>query len=127
VADYNPRNVGNTFTKAASAAVTGGQVLEATGNDTVGPAGAGSAKVVGVAAFDQPTTGGRVTIWRRTLEHVTVIKSGTVLAAGDPIKTAAAGTIDKYVTGTDAVGLYIGIAVTGGTGDGTVTASWVGI
>ena len=127
MADYNPRNVGDTFTKAASAAVTGGQVLDITGNDTVGPSGAASVKVCGVAAFDQPTTGGRVTIWRRNMEHISVIKTGVTLAAGDPIMTDAAGKIDKFVTASSKAESLLGFCIVGGTGDGTVTASWVGI
>lgn len=127
MSDYSPLYDGQTFTKTASAAVTGGQVVEATGNDTVGPAGAGSAKVLGVAAFDA-ASGQQVTVYRRTMEHVTLIKSATVFAAGDPVKTAANGQIDKAVPGTDAYTLFIGIITTGGTGDGsTVYANWIGI
>jgi hypothetical protein len=91
MSDYLPvYTPGQAFTLTASAAITGGQLLEVTGSGTVGPAAAGSVKVVGVAAFDC-ASGARITVWGRRpgprghrRRHIT---------AGDPVVSAANGQV----------------------------------
>jgi hypothetical protein len=93
VADYSPVETGGakprTFT--ASAVITGGQVVIATGNDTVGPSGAASTAVVGVAAHDA-ANGAVVTVW--PLPGVThEITASAIVAAGGVLISAAAGQV----------------------------------
>ena len=99
---------GQAFTLKASAAITGGQVVEVTGSGTVGPAAAGSVKVVGVAAFDAAIND-NVTVYAGGVQHVTA--SGAV-AAGDTVQAAANG---QAATGTTApIGLALTSAASGG-------------
>ena len=91
MSDYLPvYSPGEAFTSTASATITGGQILEVTGSGTVGPAAAGSVKVVGVAAFDC-ASGARITVWSAAQVHE-VTASGTV-TAGDPVVSAASGQV----------------------------------
>ena len=103
MAEYLPVfKPGQAVTLKASAAITGGQVVEVTGSGTVGPAGAASTKVIGVAAFDAATND-NVTVYSGGVQHGTA--SGAV-TAGDVVQAGAAGTI---ATGTTAP---VGIALT---------------
>lgn len=103
MAEYLPIfKPGQAVTLKASAAVTGGQLLEVTGSGTVGPAAAASTKVVGVAAFDAATND-NVTVYSGGVQHVT---STAGVTAGDSVQAGAAGTV---ATGTTAP---IGIALT---------------
>jgi hypothetical protein len=117
MADYVPVYASGTnpFTKTASADVVGGRLVEATTASSVGPAGAASTKVLGVAAYDA-TTGNRVSIWPLAgLEHE-VLGSGAI-AVGDGVAAGAAGVITTVVVGTGAAaGTLIGRATTAGTG-----------
>jgi hypothetical protein len=117
VGDYTPvytgGNVPETFT--ASAAITGGQVVEATTTGAVGPAGVG-AKPVGVAANDA-ASGARVTVWplANAVHEITVVAAATV-TVGDGVITAAAGTVNTSAIGVAAAaGTLIGIASTTAT------------
>jgi len=92
---------GQAFTLKASAAITGGQVVEVTGSGTVGPAGAASTKVVGVAAFDAATND-NVTIYAGGVQHGTA--SGAV-TAGDVVQAAASGQIASGTTAPIGVAL----------------------
>ena len=105
MAEYLPIfKPGQAITLKASAAITGGQLVEITGNGTVGPAGAASTKVVGVAAFDAATNAS-VTIFRGGVQHATAAGAVT---AGDVVQAGAAGTV---ATGTtDPVGLALSTA-----------------
>lgn len=96
---YKP---GQAITLKASAAITGGQLVEVTGSGTVGPAGAASTKVVGVAAFDAATND-NVTIYAGGVQHA---KAAGAITAGDVVQAGAAGTV---ASGTTAP---IGIALT---------------
>lgn len=90
--DYTPvYQPGATRTYTASAAVTGGQVVEITGAGTVGPSAAGSAKVVGVAAHDAGI-GARVTVHGLAGQEHEVTASGAI-TAGDLVEAAAAGQV----------------------------------
>lgn len=118
MADYSPVYSGGVqaFTKTASAAITGGQVLEVTGVSQVGPAGAASTKVIGVAAHDA-ASGARVTVWPlANCEHeITVVAAATV-TAGDGVITGAAGTVNTATVATAAAaGTLIGTATTTAT------------
>lgn len=90
MADYLPRfKPGETITRTASATITAGQLLEVTGDGTVGPAGANSLKWVGVAGFDA-VNGDRVTVHCGGVQKL--VASGTV-TAGDIVSAAAAGQV----------------------------------
>lgn len=129
--DYMPVNTDTAaFTQTASAAITGGQLLDNTGAGTVGPC-AGAKHPVGVAAHDAPS-GGRVTVYILGGQvHEVLIKTSSVLAAGAPVVPAAsaAGMVDTGTLATvAAAGTFIGITLTGGTGDGTtVKARFIGV
>ena len=77
-------------TLTASATITGGQLVEVSGDGTVGPAGAGSSKYVGVAGHDA-VSGGRLVVWPRGMVHESTA-SGSV-TAGNQLVTAAAGKV----------------------------------
>lgn len=105
MSDYLPKfKPGQAVTYTASANVTGGQVVEVTGDRTVGPAGAGSVKFVGVAAHDAKT-GAPVTVFSGGVQRP--LASGAV-DAGDNVVCAAGG---KVVTANVAAGTSVGIAV----------------
>lgn len=113
MADYTPVFSGGAqpFTATTSAAVTGGRVLEVSGNNTVAHAGAASTVAVGVAAHDA-ASGAKVSVW--PLDNVVheLSASGAITAAAG-IVTAAAGEVATAVVGTAAAaGTLIGIAAT---------------
>lgn len=115
--DYTPvyAESAQPITFTASAAVTGGQPVEITGDMEVGPATAGSSKHIGVAAFDCPA-GQRVTVHtpRGNVEEVAVSEA---VAAGDHLQPAGAGQVKKFTVGTDPEPARIGLCV---QGQGTV-------
>lgn len=105
MADYLPKfKPGGTVTATASADVTGGQLLEISGNYQVRPAGAASTKVFGVAGQDT-ANGSSVTVHRGGVQRL--VASGAI-AAGDSVQAAAGG---KVATGDTAP---IGVAIKGG-------------
>lgn len=115
--DFTPiHKPGHAVTFTASAAVTGGQLVEVTGDMTVGPAGAGSAKVIGQAGHDTPA-GERVTVHTpgRTVSEATA--SGTI-AAGDRLAAAADGKVAAEGAEADPA-QFVGIALTGAAADET--------
>jgi hypothetical protein len=125
MADYLPylQGVGSMSGVSCSAAVTGGQLIESTGVNTVGPAGAGSVKVIGVAAHDAAIgkdltyhpIGGNI--------HETVSTAGSV--AGDRITAAAAGAVASTAAATAAAaGTDLGIALNTATAGNKVR--WAG-
>lgn len=100
MAEYTPvfATGGAPITLQASATVTGGRLVENTGNGTVGPAGAASTKVIGVAAFDA-ASGAKVDVWPLPgVVHETTA-SGAV-AAGDGLAAGAAGVVSTIGAGT---------------------------
>lgn len=105
MAEYLPiYKPGQAITLKASAAITGGQVVEVTGDGTVGPAGAASTKVLGVAGFDAAIND-NVTVYAGAVQHCTA--SGAI-TAGDTVQAAASG---KVATGTTApIGLALSTA-----------------
>lgn len=109
MADYTPVHPAGPFTSAASAALTGGQLVEVTGDNTVGPAGADSLKVVGQACHDA-AIGAAVTVdGDYTLREAVV--SGAGVVAGVRLKAAAAGKVALYVDATDLATEVVGIAL----------------
>lgn len=118
MADYTPVYTAgnNPFTMTASAAITGGQVVESTTASSVGPAAAASAKCVGVAAHDA-ASGARVSVWPlANVEHeITVVAAATV-TVGDGVIAGTAGTVNTGVIATQAAaGALLGIAMTTAT------------
>lgn len=90
MADYLPLyKPGQTITRSASAAITGGQVVAVSGSGTVAPAGANALNWIGVAAFDA-ASGDNVTIHAGGVQRP--ITSGTV-TAGDLVVCGAAGVV----------------------------------
>src|SRR6266568_5041802 len=130
--DYTPVNNVDTITLTTSAVVTGGQLLDATGNNTCGPSG-GALRPIGVALHDAPS-GGRVTlaVLPGAVHEVTIFNAVTI-AAGAPViphVAAANGTVDTGTLATvAAAGVLIGVCLVGGTGNagGTVKARFIGI
>ena len=110
--EYTPvATPATTYTIPASAAVTGGRSVAVSGNNTVAPAGAAATNVVGVAAFDQPTVGGDVTIWMRGPVHE-VTASGAI-TAGARVDAAANGTVATAAAGLNNVGIALTTAADG--------------
>lgn len=114
MSDYVPVAEGGPYSYTASATITGGQLLELTGDNAVGPAAVTSAKVVGVAAFDA-ASGAKVTTYSIDKLHETLVASGQSLTAGNPVKAGASGTVQEYIVGTDAINSFLGVCVQGAT------------
>lgn len=108
MADYTPvfANGCAPWTLQASAGVTGGRLVEVTGNGTVGPASAASVKVLGVAAFDA-ANGGKVDVWPLAGLTHKILCTGAV-AAGDNLAAGAAGVVAPIAAGT--FGQLVGVA-----------------
>lgn len=100
MAEYTAVFAGNMapITLAASATVTGGRLVEVTGNGTVGPAGAASTKAIGVAATDA-ASGAKVQVWPLPGIVHEVTASGAI-AAGDGLIAGAAGVVSTIGAGT---------------------------
>lgn len=118
MADYTPVFSGGAlpFTSQASATITGGQIVIASGVGTVGPAGAAATAVVGVAAHDA-ASGAKVSVWPLANVVHEIVTANNVTAAGG-IQTAAAGTADPATTSiaaASAAGTLIGIALNSAT------------
>jgi hypothetical protein len=112
MADYVPIYSGGVtpFTQTTSGAVTGGQVLVASGVDTVAAAGGVSAVVVGIAAHDA-ASGAKVTVWPIANCIHEIVTTGTVTAL-DGVTSAASGTVSTVVIATGAAaGTLIGTAL----------------
>jgi hypothetical protein len=118
MADYVPVYDGGAVpqSKTASAAVVGGTLVEATTAGSVGPAGAASTKIEGVAAFDAGI-GARVAVWPlNNVEHeIAVVAAGTI-TVGDGVQSAAAGLVATATVATAAAaGTLIGTATSTAT------------
>lgn len=92
----------------AGAAITAGQVVELTADETVAPTAGASSKVIGVALMDAAAN-----------EKVTVVTEGVVevvasgaINAGDKVKSAANGQVAAVTLGTDPDYQIIGVALT---------------
>jgi len=115
MADYTEVFAGGPFTSQASATITAGQLLEVSGSGTVGPAGAASTKVVGLAGHDA-ASGAKVTVLSDGLVFESATPTG--VTAGDVLSAVAAGAgVDPI--GAGAFGTRIGIALTTAAAAGT--------
>jgi hypothetical protein len=93
MAEYIPLfDDGDEITRTASAAITGGQALVVSGDDTVAPSSAASAAFLGIAAFDA-ASGADVTVH---IGKVHLLTSTGAINAGDPVTCAAAGAIAAF-------------------------------
>jgi len=127
--DYSPVNAMGKVPhrKTASATITGGQLLTASGNNTVAPSTAGD-RSIGVAAKDA-VNGEPVPVWPITgVEHEVTITGAVVIAANNPIIAAASGQVNTGTLATvAAAGTLLGVCTRGGTGgSATPTARFVG-
>ncbi len=114
---YEPECLyGHTYTATASATVVGGQVLAVSGNGTVGPAGADSNAVIGIAAHDAATNG-QLTFFPRGKIHISTA-AGAITAAAR-VNSAAAGTVASATAGVG----NIGVALT--TAADTAAVTWM--
>lgn len=78
------------ITRTVSVAVTAARLVESTGNRTIGPAGAGSVKVVGVAMQSADAVNDKVAcatggVWN--------LRAGGAIAAGDYVIAGALGVV----------------------------------
>jgi hypothetical protein len=120
MADYIPVfEPATAITLTASATITGGQLVEVSGNGTVGPAGAATADYVGVAAQDA-IAGGRLVVWPRGMVHEST--AAGAITAGNLIVAGAAGTV-AAAGGTPAAGTVLGVALT--TAADAASVRWV--
>ena len=108
MAEYTPIHTTGTipWTLQASVPVVGGRLVESTGTRTVGPAGAASVKVLGVAAYDA-AAGAKVAVWPLAGCTHKVTATGAI-AAGDNLAAAANGTVAPIAAGT--FGQLVGVA-----------------
>lgn len=109
MADYAPIYNGQPpFSATVASPVVGGNVVEVSATGTVGPAGAASVKVIGVAAFDAAANA-IVTLFRGGIQEL--VTTGTV-TAGEQVEAAAAGTVRTLASGR-AIGVALTTATTG--------------
>lgn len=96
---------GEEFTQTASAAITAGQALVVSGQETVAPSSAANAAYVGVAAHDA-ASGEKVAIIGPAVHEFT--STGTI-NDGDLIMTAASGAVAAFsgTTYTQAIGVAL--------------------
>lgn len=117
MAEYAPVYMpGTAYSTTASAAITGGQLVEVTGSGTVGPA-AGTNPGIGIAANDAAANS-RVAVYLGNLVQEATTSAN--VTAGNPLKAAAGGTVAPWVSGTDGAHLQIGLALTTATSGATV-------
>lgn len=107
MADHLPRFApGTDITRVTSAAVTGGQLLIVSGNDTVAASSASTGAWLGVAAFDA-ASGAKVTVQSGGVHELAA--SGAI-AAGAAVVPAAAGAVATIGAGVD-YSAVVGIAL----------------
>jgi hypothetical protein len=125
--DYTPPNSNGCvpFTSQASAAVTGGALVTASGDNTVAPSTTGDHSI-GVAAADAGV-GAKVTVWPiLQVRHESRPQGVVAIAAGAPIIAGTTGFVNTGALGASAAaGTLLGICTKGGTG-GTSLCQWVG-
>ncbi|QJU52937.1 DUF2190 family protein [Herbiconiux sp. KACC 21604] len=113
MADYTPlHEPGKAFTRQASAAITGGQLVVVSGSGTVAPASAATHSWLGVAAFDAGN-GDLVTIYDEGVQRLTA--SGAI-TAGALVEAATGGKVASHTNGTNdfnVVGLALSTAADG--------------
>ena len=98
------------ITYTAGVAVVAGRLVELTGDRTIGPAAAGSFKVVGICCQDcdgVAATGNKVAV---AAGGVWNVRAGAAIAAGDKLVPLANGTVGPSGAAPDAR-TVIGIAL----------------
>lgn len=109
--EYTPIYMpGTTINGTLSTAVVGGNLVEVSATGTIGVAGAGSVKVVGVAAQDG-AIGAKISYFVGGVAEL--VASGTV-TAGQTVEAAAAGQVSTHTDGTGD-GKIVGVALTTAT------------
>ncbi|OIN79340.1 capsid cement protein [Mycobacterium malmoense] len=107
--EYAPLFPEGPYTSTASADITAGQVLVASGNDTVAPSGGASIAYAGIAAFDAKS-GETVTVLNG---GVHILGASGSIAAGAVVTTAASGKVADIAAGTtydQAIGVALSAA-----------------
>lgn len=108
MAEYTPNVPLGPFTSTTSAAVSAGNCLVVSGDNTVAKSSAASVAFVGVAAFDAGS-GDKVTVLRGGIH--TLAASGAI-AAGELVTTAASGAVATQATASAANDIQvIGVAL----------------
>lgn len=108
MAEYSPLHIpGKAFTRQASAAITGGQLVRVSGSGTVAPTSAASADWLGVAGFDAGN-GDDVTVYSEGVQRL--VASGSI-TAGALVEGAAAGAVASHTNGTNDFNV-VGVALT---------------
>lgn len=108
MAEHTPHYLpSDRLPRTTSAAVTGGQVLVVSGNDTVAPVAAPNEAWIGVAAHDA-ASGAQVVVYT---EGVHLVGATGAIAAGKPVIGATGGTVAAFANGTDEPEEIIGTAL----------------
>ena len=112
MSDYLPKfKPGSAFTLPASAAVTGGRLVVASGVSTIAHSGDDAGNVVGVAGFDA-AIGESVTVYPRSSVH-RLTASGAI-TAGARVAAAAAGKVQTIGSKTNPIGTALETAAADG-------------
>lgn len=107
MAEYLPlHQPGKAYTRQASAAITGGQLVRVSGSGTVAPVSAASADWLGVAAFDA-ASGETVTVYSEAVQRL--VATGSI-SAGATVEGATAGTVAAHTNGTNDINV-VGLAL----------------
>lgn len=113
MAEYLPLyKPGREITRAASATITGGQLVIVSGSGTVAPGSAATHLWVGVAGQDA-ASGDNVTVYSGGVQRI--VATGTV-TAGQLVEAATGGTVATHTNGTNdfnVVGLALNTATAG--------------
>lgn len=113
MSDYIPRHSpGTAVTFSASADVTGGRLVLASGTKTVAPATLDAANVVGVAAFDVKS-GDPVTVFPRPTGIHALVASAAI-AAGAKVVAAATGKVATIGANANPIGIALEAAANDG-------------
>ncbi|AIY89905.1 DUF2190 family protein [Geoglobus acetivorans] len=83
---------GRSIKATAGAAITAGQLVELTGDETVAPTSGASSKVLGVAMKDA-AAGEQVTV---ITEGVVEVTAAGAISAGDLVQSAANGQVEVF-------------------------------
>lgn len=101
---------GSNITFTATTVLTGGQLVEVTGDRKIGVSGALSTKVVGSASQDA-AVGDRIAI--QVSRRVDDLVAAGAVAAGAQVEAAADGQVQTHTTG-DVIGVALTAAAAGG-------------
>ncbi|GAB3251008.1 capsid cement protein [Kineosporia babensis] len=120
--EYTPTYLpGTEVTFTAGADIVGGQVVVLSTDNTVIPSAGGSNKVVGIATNDTKA-GARLTVSRGGVQNPLTTAA---IAAGTSFKSAAAGKIAAWVSGTDPADQLLGFTLTtAAAADARPDVSW---